>query len=199
MAKLIYLSGISTGQEVALPLRKLILGRADDCDIVIEDSSVSGHHCELAVSEFGIRIRDLGSTNGTRVAAVVVTEAEVRDGQILMIGSVSFRLDFPPAHIAVPIQVIEEVPQPHVMADGTPACEAHRDTAAAYRCRQCEKMFCRDCVHRLGLSGGPARILCPRCSGVCVSVQQETPSAKATGIKGWLDTIRLKFQTPGKP
>ena len=48
---------------------KYVLGRSSRCDIqlpnTLEFMEVSRHHCVLAVTPFGLRVRDLGSRNGT--------------------------------------------------------------------------------------------------------------------------------------
>src|SRR4051812_37699290 len=45
---------------------KIIVGRAPDCDVVIDDASVSRHHAEIDLGP-PVTIRDLGSSNGTRL------------------------------------------------------------------------------------------------------------------------------------
>ncbi len=54
------------------------------------DSSVSRHHAEIAVSPSSVQIRDLGSTNGTRVNSQTVQGPfQLHDGDNLQIGHVS--------------------------------------------------------------------------------------------------------------
>ncbi|CAN5638176.1 hypothetical protein BH11MYX1_BH11MYX1_37330 [soil metagenome] len=42
-----------------------VVGSAPDCDLCIPDATVSRHHAEVELSREGVRIRDLGSRNGT--------------------------------------------------------------------------------------------------------------------------------------
>jgi pSer/pThr/pTyr-binding forkhead associated (FHA) protein len=65
-ATLKVLSGLLSGQSVRLT-RKLLIGRADDCDVQVESEFVSAHHCVVLLDEYTLRIRDLGSKNGTYV------------------------------------------------------------------------------------------------------------------------------------
>ena len=52
----------------------VIVGRNSACKIVLEDGKVSAVHAEFVATEQGVRVRDLGSRNGTFVAGVRVAE-----------------------------------------------------------------------------------------------------------------------------
>lgn len=70
----------------------LRIGRAEDNDVVLDDSHVSKHHAELRHSAHGWDIRDLGSSNGTEVNGQPVQAAEARAGDVLRVGSTWLRL-----------------------------------------------------------------------------------------------------------
>lgn len=80
-------TGDSRGVETVLEEGTLVLGSSPDADIVITDTGVSRFHCELGLLSDGVRVRDLGSTNGTfvgesRVESVVVhPTVELRVGR----------------------------------------------------------------------------------------------------------------------
>ena len=59
---------------------RLTVGKAADNDLVLPDDTVSRHHCELERTPNGIVVRDLGSTNHTRVGRTAVREAVVESG-----------------------------------------------------------------------------------------------------------------------
>ena len=87
------------GKEVRLPARALV-GRGADCDVVLDDASVSRHHAELARDERGLyRLRDLGSGNGTFLDGRQVGKGPVlvRDGGRLRFGDVELLFWRPPA------------------------------------------------------------------------------------------------------
>jgi pSer/pThr/pTyr-binding forkhead associated (FHA) protein len=55
------------GEPIRLEQPKLTVGRLDDCDITLADSSISALHCELFVEGGYWFVRDQNSTNGVRV------------------------------------------------------------------------------------------------------------------------------------
>ncbi len=63
------------------------LGTADDNDLVLHDATVSRYHCELRPGPGGTTLKDLGSTNGTKVHGVRITEAVVPPGTKVSLGS----------------------------------------------------------------------------------------------------------------
>ena len=67
-----------------------VLGRAQSCDYVIYDPTVSNRHAELVRTPDGWVIRDLGSRNGTRVNGWLVKEQQLRDGDTLAFGESVF-------------------------------------------------------------------------------------------------------------
>jgi transcriptional regulator with GAF, ATPase, and Fis domain len=87
----IVLSGSAKGVSRAIG-ESLRIGKASDNDLVLSDDTVSRHHCELTRSSDGVRVRDLGSTNGTKVQGARVTEALVLPGSVLKVGEVEIAL-----------------------------------------------------------------------------------------------------------
>jgi hypothetical protein len=67
--------------------RVVTIGRLPDCDITITDSNVSRHHAEIRPRGDGFVLVDLGSTNGSRVNGVRVTERELLDGDEIALGN----------------------------------------------------------------------------------------------------------------
>ncbi len=72
----------------------LTIGRLPDCDVVLDDGSVSKQHAQLRWNEAERRctVKDQGSRNGTFVNGGSIGEREVplRDGDILSFGYVQF-------------------------------------------------------------------------------------------------------------
>ena len=64
--KVVVLDGPGAGTEVGL-MGKLTVGSASEADLVLDDDTVSRQHMVLSFSEQRVRVRDLGSRNGTFV------------------------------------------------------------------------------------------------------------------------------------
>jgi putative nucleotidyltransferase with HDIG domain len=69
----------------------LRVGRLDQLEIVLDDSSVSRYHAEVRATDRGWRVRDLGSTNGTRLNGVRLTSGQwpLKVKDLLQFGEVS--------------------------------------------------------------------------------------------------------------
>jgi hypothetical protein len=75
------------------PTRPVTIGRAPDCDCHLAEPSVSRRHAQLRRVDETWLLRDLGSSNGTRLNGMRVTEEiEVRPGDQLSLGGVRYRL-----------------------------------------------------------------------------------------------------------
>ena len=61
------LSGRQNGALIPLPVGKFLIGREEDCQLRPNSELVSRHHCVFTNDNFTVRLRDLGSTNGTFV------------------------------------------------------------------------------------------------------------------------------------
>ena len=72
-----------------LPFR---IGRRPGSDLTLPSESVSKDHAEIYLDGDRLRIRDLGSTNGTFVNRDLVTDSELRQGDILHIVDFEFRV-----------------------------------------------------------------------------------------------------------
>ena len=69
------------------------IGRMPDSVITLEDPNVSRNHAEIRPSAQDFLVVDLGSTNGTKINGVKVSERILQDGDELTFGSTSFRFE----------------------------------------------------------------------------------------------------------
>lgn len=87
--QLVVHKGPKPGQVYLLLVDKITIGRDPMSDIVLNDPEVSRHHARLIRTEAGYQIQDLGSTNGTYVEKVRLSEDLVmlEPGQEVLLGS----------------------------------------------------------------------------------------------------------------
>ena len=74
------------------PGRALVVGRAVTSDVPIYDPTISRRHAEVALSDRGVKVKDLGSSNGTFLNGARVTEAEASANDIVTFGKVAFKV-----------------------------------------------------------------------------------------------------------
>jgi pSer/pThr/pTyr-binding forkhead associated (FHA) protein len=79
--------GEKSGSVIGLKHPTTTFGRGPDNDHqFINDSQISRHHCHVTIDVGRFSITDLGSNNGTFVNGNRVTEAQLREGDIVRIG-----------------------------------------------------------------------------------------------------------------
>jgi pSer/pThr/pTyr-binding forkhead associated (FHA) protein len=76
------------GKTFRIGMGRTTIGRSDDCDIVINDRTVSLRHVELIRRPEGCTLSNLLATNGSRINGREAQSAELRDGDVLRLGSV---------------------------------------------------------------------------------------------------------------
>ena len=86
------------GKNFEIDKEVMTVGRKDENDICLKDGSVSGRHAEIHRIEnedgtFSYLLRDIGSSNGTRINSVPVEEQILRNNDLIMFGSVEVLFD----------------------------------------------------------------------------------------------------------
>ena len=87
----IYPTGPGMGARYALTDVPMVLGRGNDCDIRINDHSVSRRHARIQPGADGYYAVDLQSTNGTFVNDVPASICKLKDGDYLRVGNCIYR------------------------------------------------------------------------------------------------------------
>jgi two-component system response regulator GlrR len=95
------LAGPDTGTEVRSVDGRLTVGTSEGVTLRLSDPTVSRFHLELEATPTGVVARDLGSTNGTRVGAVIVREIVIDRPVDLSVGRSRVRLSFESERAAV--------------------------------------------------------------------------------------------------
>lgn len=84
------------GDPIPLQKEKLLVGRRDSCDITLDYPNVSSHHCELEIVNGYWHVRDLNSSNGTKVNGERVTERFLQPGDTLIIAKHRYEVSYTP-------------------------------------------------------------------------------------------------------
>src|SRR5713226_9413475 len=87
----IYPTGMGMGTRYPLTTKTLVIGRDNECDIQIQDHSVSRRHARILTGADGYYAVDLQSTNGTFVNDVPASMCRLKDGDYLRIGNCIYR------------------------------------------------------------------------------------------------------------
>jgi pSer/pThr/pTyr-binding forkhead associated (FHA) protein len=88
---------VDGGAPIELVKDLTLVGRKEDCDLRLEHKSISKMHCVIVKTDGLLLLRDLGSTNGTRVNGQRVRRAALLPNDQLTIAGYKFRVWFGPA------------------------------------------------------------------------------------------------------
>lgn len=87
------IEGKHSGKIIPLEVGKFIIGREHDCHLRPNSEMISRHHCVFQADEFTVRLRDLGSTNGTFVNGKrIQTDTVLQDGDTVHVGKLAFQV-----------------------------------------------------------------------------------------------------------
>jgi len=89
--QLVVASGSRAGQVIPIIGERFVIGRADDCHLKPRSELISRYHCEIAMKEGKVFVRDMGSKNGVFHNEEQITETkELKNGDKLAIGPLDF-------------------------------------------------------------------------------------------------------------
>jgi hypothetical protein len=127
MPTLIMLEGQGAGRSWPIEKEKVIIGRREDCDVVLTERQVSRLHAQIrrldsvasltnSAASLTYVLEDLGSRNGTYVNGREVTEPHIlQDGDEIQI-ALCVRLSFVGAEVTAPL-VFERGSRPGLYLD----------------------------------------------------------------------------------
>src|SRR5262249_45917702 len=151
MAKLIINPTSSSRREIALARTIVSIGRDPSNDVVLPDAMVSRRHAVIEYRGSQYFLRDCNSSNGSLVNGDRVSERNLRDGDLVAIGTA--RLLFREQLGELEEAGARVVPHPSAPRQVCPSCQSD------YRKGD---MFCRQCGVSLAPSA-PARVVCTSC------------------------------------
>src|SRR5262245_9172380 len=124
--RLLVLQGKPQGQELPIHHSPFLIGRGPECHLRPNSDMVSRRHCALIIHGEEVRIRDLGSTNGTIVDGERLTEEfRLTDGDIFQVGPLVFQVVI--QHMA---QADHPAPAPRANSTESPRTERVANQAA---------------------------------------------------------------------
>jgi len=93
MPRLVAQSPEFAGKSFKLDGPQITIGRLEDNGIQMEHASISGHHAVLNLDGLDYVIKDLDSTNGTRINGEKITKQKLRRNDILRLGNIEVLYD----------------------------------------------------------------------------------------------------------
>ena len=85
-------SGFTSGASWRIGDRPIVIGRAPDCDIVVQDGTVSRRQCQLRQRDASLLLEDLGGQNPVLVNGRPVVESRLNAGDLIAVGSALFQV-----------------------------------------------------------------------------------------------------------
>lgn len=85
--KLIVIYGAHLGKQYVLGQKRMLIGRTDRSNILVDDSSVSREHASIERRDARFILEDLKSTNGTFINGEVVDVRVLNHGDKIRIGN----------------------------------------------------------------------------------------------------------------
>jgi pSer/pThr/pTyr-binding forkhead associated (FHA) protein len=107
-AQLLPLDG---GPPIDIAKDLTLVGRKEDCDLRLDHKSVSKMHCVIVRTDGMLFLRDLGSTNGTRVNGTRVRRAALLPNDQLSIANYKFRVHLGSGEQPAPVEAGEHTQQ----------------------------------------------------------------------------------------
>ncbi len=126
VVKIIILKDEKPIDQIVMAKDVLTVGRKSECDIVIKDPAVSGHHARIQRVADKIVVQDNGSTNGLHVRGKRVQQYVVRNNDVVVIGEHSLRFVISDEAAGRPgtVRTAPPVPAQKPKAAAAPAPEA---------------------------------------------------------------------------
>ena len=89
MSKLIILEGPDAGAKFSFDSGRLLIGRGDECQIRINQGSISRHHAALTFMENCWQIEDLNSQNGVFIDGVQISRQQLTQNTRIRLGTIN--------------------------------------------------------------------------------------------------------------
>lgn len=111
MAHVKILSGDRKGERIEIDRDKIVIGRASDNVVHLDDPSVSGHHCCIIRDGRKFTLQDMESTNGTFLNKVRIKEYRLSPEDIIKAGAIEMLFDGKDVDPVSPVTANDEATQ----------------------------------------------------------------------------------------
>lgn len=88
--QLVISEGKEAGREFVFEQPSIVIGRTEECDVVLYDPGVSRKHARIFADGALYFVEDMGSSNGTKVNGAIIKRRQLEDGDAVALGSVVF-------------------------------------------------------------------------------------------------------------
>ncbi|MCB0417412.1 MAG: GGDEF domain-containing protein [Bdellovibrionales bacterium] len=83
----VVISGRPLGKSFSISKERMVMGRDLTADISIGESAISRNHTEFLLTDEGVVVKDMGSTNGTFVNDQKIDTRLLNDGDLIRVGN----------------------------------------------------------------------------------------------------------------
>jgi pSer/pThr/pTyr-binding forkhead associated (FHA) protein len=90
-ASVVIVQGYAEGMEYLLTREYTVIGRDKEADIALKDSLVSRQHVAILYRDGNYTLKDLESTNGTRMSGTLIKQADLRHGDKFRVGDTTLQ------------------------------------------------------------------------------------------------------------
>lgn len=87
------------GDNIDLKKDRLVLGRREQCDIVLRFNNVSGQHARLTLEQGYWFLKDLGSRNGTKVDGYRISRKRLDPGAVITFAKHKYTIEYSPEEL----------------------------------------------------------------------------------------------------
>src|SRR5213080_2252939 len=100
-----------------------VVGRKEECDLRLDHKSVSKLHCVIVKTDGALLLRDLGSTNGTRVNGQRVRRAALLPNDSVAVANLKYQVKF-----GIELELEPEPAAPKPAEPGVPTDQLRRNS-----------------------------------------------------------------------
>jgi adenylate cyclase len=90
---------VGGGDTIPLLKTELLVGRRETCDICLRFANVSAHHCQLSLRNGYWYVKDMNSSNGTKINGARVDEKRINPGDTISVAKHAYKFDYSPADL----------------------------------------------------------------------------------------------------